>query len=200
MITDEMVNAAYAVFCNPASHINVDGTFGPKPAMRAALEAVATMLRGIPDGYTMNDPQERRSPHEVGDEVCLDGHPHSSMNMMDVAMDAAAQIKGPACLLLQNCVVYEDRLHPKVESILNARITPIRALLFVAPESMGNLVVEPIKRCVEEALYTALSGYTERYKEYILRLESASFVRECNAERAKRSILPLMPETPQKPI
>jgi hypothetical protein len=26
----------------------------------------------------MNDPQERRSPHEVGDEVCLGGHPHSS--------------------------------------------------------------------------------------------------------------------------
>jgi hypothetical protein len=53
MITDEMVNAAYAVFCNPASHINVDGTFGPKPAMRAALEAVATMLRGIPDGWKL---------------------------------------------------------------------------------------------------------------------------------------------------
>jgi hypothetical protein len=33
----------------------------------------------------MNDPQERRSPPEVGDEVCLGGHPHSSIDTSTAA-------------------------------------------------------------------------------------------------------------------
>lgn len=39
MVTDAMVNEAYRVFCLPESHRCTDGTFGPKPAIRRALEA-----------------------------------------------------------------------------------------------------------------------------------------------------------------
>jgi hypothetical protein len=50
-ITDEMVEIAHKAFCDPSSHMDIDGSFGPKPAMRAILAAVAPLMQAkVADG------------------------------------------------------------------------------------------------------------------------------------------------------